>query len=334
MAGGASREIFAFDLEVAGRADPLRLVLRMDPAPGRIESDRAAEYELLRAAADAGVTVPHVHWLGTPSDGLPAAFVVMDRVGGQAIARPLLRDDEYATARAALPAQLARELARIRRIPLERSGLAVPACRGEAEDGRRFALAELSRYRQALAVASTRPHPVLALAARWLEQNAPVVGEPSVGHGDCRIGNIMYDDGGLAAVLDWELAHVGDPLEDVGWLSVRAWRFGNDGRAVGGLCSRRRFWRLYEQETGCPVDPCAALYWELFGNWKWAIICIMQASAFRSGAHPNLELAAIGRRVAEVEWELLSLLDLVDLAECGDPERLLAAIPEEEDDAR
>jgi aminoglycoside phosphotransferase (APT) family kinase protein len=318
LPGGASRKIYAFDLvdEIAGDHEPSPLVLRMDPEAGRLQSDRAEEYALLAAAHAAGVTVPAVRWLGTEKAGLGASFVVMDRVEGQAIARRLLRDDAYAHTREVLPAQLARELARIHAIDVGAPGLeslrrsAADAGAGlDASDPRRFARAEIRRYRELLAVFDgDYPRPVFELAGRWLERNAPAVERPAVVHGDFRIGNILFDESGLTAVLDWELAHLGDPLEDLGWLTVRAWRFGVDERPVGGLCARQALWELYERSGGQPVSVPAARYWEIFGNWKWAVICVAQAGGHKAGRFPNVELAALGRRVAEVEWELLGLL--------------------------
>jgi len=308
LAGGASREIYGFDLRASGRPVQ-RLVLRMDPAPGRLESDRATEFALLGAAAAAAVSVPAVHWLGSPDDELGASFIVMDRVDGQAIARPLLRDTAFARTREALPAAIARELARIHAIDLDAPGL--ESLRSDAQNHTRDpAGAELERYRELQRVAADgHPQPVLVLVARWLAQHAPPVEQSTLVHGDFRVGNLMYDERGLTGVLDWELAHIGDPLEDIGWLSVRAWRYGAEGRAVGGLCSREHFWELYERESGRAVDPASARYWEVFGNWKWAVICMVQAASHRAGRYPNVELASLGRRVAEVEWELLALLD-------------------------
>jgi aminoglycoside phosphotransferase (APT) family kinase protein len=109
-------------------------------------------------------------------------------------------------------------------------------------------------------------------------------------------------------VIDWELVHVGDPMEDIGWLCVRSWRFGADQNPVGGLCDRERFFAAYARATGAPVDPESVRWWEVFGNLKWGIICIMQAHTFLSGV-PNVELASLGRRVAEMELELLALTE-------------------------
>ena len=307
LAGGASRKIYSFQLTLDGEPSPSRLVLRIDPGDGRMQhTERSEEFRVLEAARRARVSVPRVHWVGSKEDGLGAAFMVMDFVEGEALGRRLLRDDDYGEARKVLPEQLARELARIHAISLDDPGLAF--LRRRAPEGG-VALAEVERYRGLLALAGAgRPRPVLELAARWLELNAPEVAQPRLVHGDFRVGNFLFDAGGLKAVLDWELVHVGDAMEDLGWLAVRTWRYGADSAAVGGLCSRERFHELYARASGREVDAEAARYWELFGNFKWAVICIGQAASHRSGRRPDVELASLGRRVAEVEWELLGLL--------------------------
>jgi aminoglycoside phosphotransferase (APT) family kinase protein len=261
----------------------------------------------LREAEQAGVTVPHAHWLGSADDGLGVPFMVMDFVPGLALGQRLLRDDAYASTREALPAQLAGELARLHAAA---PGHRLPGATPAGDDPRRFALAAVKQWTAAAATLHTDyPRPALDLAARWLELNAPSVQEPVLVHGDFRIGNIMFDERGLTAVLDWELAHLGDPAEDLGWLCVRSWRFGRDHPAVGGLCTRSSLLELYREAGGRAVSADQLRYWEIFGNWKWAIICLLQAASARAGSSPDVELAAIGRRVPAVEWELVDLLD-------------------------
>jgi aminoglycoside phosphotransferase (APT) family kinase protein len=252
-----------------------------------------------------------VHLDGSEDEGLGGAFFVMDHVRGEAIARRLLRDERYAATRAALPAQLGCELARTHTIDLEDESLAFLRSRAPAGgDPRRFALAEVDRYRQILDMfAADQPYPLLRLAARWLTDHAPAVSRAVLVHGDFRVGNVMFDEKGLTAVLDWELCHVGDPIEDLGWLCVKTWRFGNDALAAGGLCSREELVRHYVSAGGSVVPTEALRWWELFGNWKWAVICRMQAERHKAGKRLDLELAAIGRRVAETEREILALLD-------------------------
>jgi len=311
LAGGASRNIYGFAARVEGEATSRALVARSDAAPGRIRGSGVDEFALVAAAAEAGARVPRVYCRGRFGGEDGTEFYVMDRLHGEAIARKLHREDRYAETRARLPEDLATSLARIHSIdprdPRLKSLRLEGASEGDHED---FAAREIMRYRELLAMAGGRhPFPVLVLAARWLERSRPACVRRTVVHGDFRVGNVMFDENGLTGVLDWELAHLGDPLEDLGWLAVRAWRFGHDDLPIGGLCSRERFWELYERESGVRVDPAAARYWEIFGNWKWAIICVMQGASHKAGPRPDVELAAIGRRVAEVEWEILDLLE-------------------------
>jgi aminoglycoside phosphotransferase (APT) family kinase protein len=314
LPGGASREMFGFELRETDDDTPMQMVLRLDPPPGRMQSDRGEEFRLLQLTHESGVKVPRVHWLGELSDGLGARFFVMDRVGGEAIARRLLRDEHYEVTRRALPGDLARELGRTHAVNLSDPRLATLRERAPGgDDPRRFARFEIDRYRNLLDLADQGwPRPALSFGERWLRRNAPAASRIGLVHGDFRIGNVMFDERGLTAVIDWELSHIGDPLEDIGWMTVRAWRFGEDDRPVGGLCSREKLWDLYGRETGVDVDVNAALWWEIFGNWKWTVICVLQAASHKAGRVLNVELASLGRRTAEVEWELIARIEDYD----------------------
>jgi aminoglycoside phosphotransferase (APT) family kinase protein len=278
-------------------------VLRRDPPGHVIESSRAGEFTLLEAAAAAGVPVPRVRWCADDIDGLGSAFV-MDFVAGETIARKLLRDAEYAAARAALPDQLASALAAIHRMDADDPAFA-HLTRPEA--GATPAAAELARFDGIYRAIAPDPHPAFELAFRWLARRTPAPRRLGVVHGDYRVGNVIVGPEGLRAVIDWELTHVGDPMEDVGWLCVRSWRFGAT-LPVGGLCDRPRLFEAYERAGGDPVDPAVARWWELFGNLRWGIMTIMQAQTFLGGVQ-NVELASIGRRTCETELELLDLME-------------------------
>ncbi|MDX6432679.1 MAG: hypothetical protein QOE54_5045, partial [Streptosporangiaceae bacterium] len=160
---------------------------------------------------------------------------------------------------------------------------------------------------QALLEATGRPHPALELAVRRLELQRPPQGRTAVVHGDFRHGNFIVGPDGLRAVLDWELAHLGDPLEDLGWLCVKAWRFGSP-LPVGGFGGYEQLVGAYEKAAGVRVDRHALRWWEMFGILKWAVVCVMQAERHLSGGERSIELAALGRRVAENEWDLLRML--------------------------
>ena len=306
LAGGASRELWSLDIEIGGSSpERLELVLRRDP-PGRPgPGDPTLEFRLLRAAAQGGVPVPRVHWCAAGPDVLGTPFFLMERVAGETIPRRLLRDPEYAAARAAMTSQLGAILARIHAIDPDRPDLKDLSA---ASAGVESARSQIQRIAEGIQTLGVEPHPVLDLAERWLLARAPEPKRRVVVHGDYRVGNLIFDATGIRAILDWELAHVGDPVEDLGWLCVRAWRFGNDALPVGGVGTREALVRAYEQAGGAPVDPEALRFWEACGNFKLALVFITQARAFLDGA-PSVELASLGRRTAEAEEELLTLIE-------------------------
>ena len=152
------------------------------------------------------------------------------------------------------------------------------------------------------------PLPAVELGLRWLRANLPPAAELALVHGDFRLGNFIVSERGLEAVIDWELAHLGDPAEDIGWLSVRSWRFGNDQLPVAGLGGLEDFLAAYEAAGGRAPEPERLRFWEAFGNLKWAVICARQAYDHRSGERRSHELASLGRRICEPEWDLLELI--------------------------
>jgi hypothetical protein len=129
----------------------------------------------------------------------------------------------------------------------------------------------------------------------------------AVVHGDFRLGNVMVGPDGLVGVLDWELAHLGDPAEDLGWLCVPSWRFGGP-HPVAGIGTREELLSAYAAAGGGAVDPRTLGWWEAYGTLRWGVICVQQAATHLTGAVRSVELAAIGRRVCEVELDLLDLL--------------------------
>jgi aminoglycoside phosphotransferase (APT) family kinase protein len=270
-----------------------------------MQTSRRDEFELLRTAGEAGIPVPRVRWCEEDASVLGAPFFVMDFVAGETLARRLLRDAEYAPARAVLPAELAGALARIHALPVDAPALASLA---RPPAGAVPAAVELERYEQLYRAFTPDPHPALELALRWLAARVPKPRRLAIVHGDYRVGNVIFGPEGLRAILDWELAHVGDPMEDLGWLCVRSWRFGADP-PVGGLCERAAFFAAYERAGGAAPEPAVVRWWEVFGNFKWAVICIMQAASFLVGGIRNVELASLGRRVVEMEQELIDLTE-------------------------
>jgi aminoglycoside phosphotransferase (APT) family kinase protein len=305
--GGASRETWSFDavLTSDGGEKRLPLILRRDPGSDtNFSTGRGAEFRVLRAALEAGVPVPVVHWLGESADDLGAPFFIMQRIDGETLARRLLRDDQYAAARRVMTEQLAAIAARIHAVDC--AGLDFLLA---PETGTSPALAEVERYEQLYRAITPEPHPVFEVAFRWLHANLPEPGRSVLVHGDYRIGNVIFGAEGVRSILDWEIAHIGDPAEDLGWLCVRAWRFGSEAGPVGGIGRREELLDAYRRAGGEMITPGRLRFWELFGNLKWAVICIAQAKTHLDGRVRSVELAAIGRRTAETELELLDLLE-------------------------
>jgi aminoglycoside phosphotransferase (APT) family kinase protein len=295
----------AFDESAPGGARRLALVLRRDP-PGRAgESDRRLEFELLRCAAASGVPVPRVDWACAEPEVLDTPFFLMERLKGETLPRRLLRDDAYAKTREGLLAELGGILARIHAIDHDRRRL---RALDRPVGGRSPAEDQLETAAGAIRELASDPHPVLDLAERWLRERIPPRGRETLVHGDYRVGNVMFDEKGLVAVLDWELAHVGDPVEDLGWLCTQAWRFGS-ALPAGGLGTREALLEAYATGGGGEVPLSHLLFWEALGSFKVALVFIRQAHVHLSGALLSLELASLGRRVAEAEEALVSIME-------------------------
>ncbi|MGZ8667295.1 MAG: phosphotransferase family protein [Solirubrobacterales bacterium] len=291
--GGASRQTFSIE---AGEG---RFVLRRDPPGAESLVSQAGEFRLIGLAGEAGVPVPEPLALERAGGRFGTAGMLLSFVAGESVGPRVLRSEELEGARAGLAAQLGEAAARIHSIDVADSGL--PLAEGDA------VLAQIEHWEAEVARIG-EPLPVLELGLRWLRLHRPEAVEPRVLHGDFRLGNLIVDERGLAAVIDWELAHTGDPAEDLGWLCIRSWRFGRDEHPVAGVGSREQLLDAYGAAGGERPDARRLRYWELFGNLKWAIICARQAADHRSGLRRSHELASLGRRICEPEWDLLRLI--------------------------
>ncbi len=284
LSGGASQETWSFD--IVHPDGNIGAILRRAPpgygaAPSRA-AGLAAEAQLMQLAYEAGVPSPLVLHVLQPRDELGTGFI-MQRVEGETIARKILRDEKFASARPHLARQLGKVAAGIHGLPLAK----LPKLRRMTAAKE---IAELERdYR-----GFEWPRPVFELALRWLRDRDPGPSpEVTLVHGDFRHGNLIIGPEGLRAVLDWELAHTGDPMEDLGWICVNSWRFGEIDKPVGGFGAREELFAGYES-TGRRVDPERVKFWEM--------------QRFRSGPEHSIERAMIGRRSSETEIDLLRLL--------------------------
>jgi len=284
LAGGASKEAWAVDT-----TDGRELLVRR-AGGGVIHEGTLSlrdEFEVLVAAREMGVKVPEpVAYLG--DIGGREAFV-MQRVHGETIGRRIVKSPP-----ASLSDEMAEELAKIHSIPLER----LPFLR----DANPFDVfyGELDSIEG--------PHPAIELGLHWARERIPLERPQVVGHGDFRLGNLVVDESGLVAVLDWEFAHVSDPAEDLAWPLVRAWRFGRDDLRMGGIGELEPYVTRYAELTGREI-PFDELYaWEVLGNCKWAIGALRQGRRHLRGEDRSVEFAILGRLAAEMEYEILNLI--------------------------
>ena len=302
LTGGASRDTWSFDADVSGQQ--FGLVLRRDLG-GTITQEalsREHEFRLLEIAHAAGVLVPRPRWLCPDAAILGAPFFVMDRLEGESVGRRVVREPALAEARRRLPRQMGEHLARIHAV--DPTGLAFLP---QPEPGLSPAQTAVERTARQL-WSFAEPHPVLELAIRWLRRHAPPCPAPVLVHGDFRVGNLMVGPEGLVGVFDWEFAHVGDPADDLAWPCVRSWRFGQDNLRLGGVGDPVELLDAYYRAGGRKVDPGSLHFWEVMGNFRWAVGCIAQADRHLSGKAASVELASLGRRTAEMELELLELI--------------------------
>jgi aminoglycoside phosphotransferase (APT) family kinase protein len=300
LSGGANQETWAFDAtRAAGGALPL--ILRRTPGGGTrvgfgTTISLATEARTVACAGEAGVPVPGVRYVLDAAAGLGEGYV-MDRLEGETIARKILRDPEFAAVRPRLARQCGEILARLHATPLERLDDLPAAPAG----------AQVAQYRQ-LYDDFDEPHPVFEAAFRWLEEHLPAAGVLRLVHGDFRNGNLLIGGDGVRAVLDWELMHLGDPMEDLGWICVSSWRYGEIEQPVGGFGRREDLFAGYEAAGGGTVDPEGVRFWEVMGTLKWGIMCMMMYQFYARGLDRSVERAAIGRRASETEIDLLALL--------------------------
>lgn len=303
LTGGANMESWSFDH--AGQGYVLRYSPSADLMAGR-QYGHDTEAILVRAAFAAGVKAPQIVGEIIPADALGTGYL-MQRIEAEVNPAKIL-----ATPPQSLLTDLARELAAIHAVTT--GGLPVLPSPDAAA-----LLAEL----KAKFIEYGGDRPVMALAFKWLEDHLPSPVTPVLLHGDFRMGNIMADSNGLAAVLDWELAHLGDRHQDLAFGCINSWRFGYIDRPAFGVGALAEFWAAYEAASGLPVDPVRFRYWLVYSTLWWGICCLQMAEIWRSGLDTGLERAVIGRRASETEVDLLMLLE----ADAPQSERTPISLP-------
>jgi aminoglycoside phosphotransferase (APT) family kinase protein len=293
LSGGASLETWAFDLD-----DGAPLILRRRPDGAAMRETAlplASEAALIRAVDAAGAPVPSVVRVCDADDGLGEAYV-MGRLEGETLGRRIVQGEAFACVRPGLARRCGEVLARIHAVPID----------GLPELATSDARGELARYEEIYRQLGAQ-RPILEAAFRWLEAIAPPPpARPVLVHGDFRNGNLMiHPDQGLVGVLDWELAHLGDPAEDLGWICVNSWRFGEWRKPVGGFGDYADLLAGY----GDGITLERVTFWQALGSLKWGVMCLRMYSSFATGQDRSIERAMIGRRASETEIDLVKLME-------------------------
>lgn len=303
LSGGASQETHAVDIQTHDGSR--RLALRRAPGGMYGFNDHgrpglAVEARLMQLAAAAGVPEPTVLHVLTRDDALGDGFL-MDWLEGETLGQRIVRDEAFAAIRPQLASQCGGILARIHAIDIEAHGLDQVL---ETLPPEAFVRRQWEHY-QSL----NTPQPMIDYTARWLLDNLPRPSRLTLVHNDFRNGNLMITPTtGVTAVLDWEVAHIGDPMRDLGWICTNSWRFGNSAMTVGGFGALDDLIRGYEAVSGTPVDRGTVHFWQVFGSYWWAIGCLTMAEHYRSGPDRSVERPAIGRRSSECQVDCVNLL--------------------------
>ena len=302
LTAGASQETWQIVYQTAAGERKIAL-RRAQPETNSGDTDAAislaTEARLFELAGAAGIPGPQIYYLLTPEDSLGEGYF-MEWLEGETLGHKIIRSDALADARTTLAENCGRILGKIHQLDWQSSGL-----EGELKY---YSTEQLIEDTWQGYLSLDIPAPMIDFCWRWLKDNIPATERQCLVHGDFRNGNLMVQAHGINAVLDWELAHIGDPVRDLGWLCVNSWRFGNRDKAVGGFGDREQLLNGYRLETGIEIDSEHLHFWEVFGSFWWSITTLMMANSWRCGDTPSLERPVIGRRSSEAQMDCVNLL--------------------------
>jgi len=293
LTGGASADINRIIFEDNKEFIVRRSVVK-DKAVMAIPKNMEAKIQ--KIVKEYGAPVPEIIMEFSEGAEIGEGYV-MQSVGGETIPRKILRDDSYKNIRNKLPYEIGKSLAQIHKTKLEK-----------LQDLEKITFSESLEKLFIIYDSFDQPQPVFDLAFKWLENQKILDYEEVLVHGDYRFGNFIISEKKLESIIDWELAHIGNPMEDLGWLCVRSWRFGNVNKRAAGLGDVDELIAGYEANSKIKIDKSQLDMWQLYGSLKWGIICMVQTFAHLSGAVKSLEKAAIGRRVSETEFDLMNMI--------------------------
>jgi aminoglycoside phosphotransferase (APT) family kinase protein len=280
--GGASRETYRFRAHYHG--SERGLILRRDPPASLIETERSAEFRAYQAFHKLGLPVPEPIALELGTEALDRPFFVMEEIENCAVGS-ILSPDPYGEHRGKIGEQFFGTLGQIAKADPAALGLADFDGATDVTQSWRH---ELARWEKVIDEDEREPQPIARGAIRWLRANPPPPAQKiCVVHGDYRTGNFLHDtDGNIRAILDWEMAHLGDPLEDLGWALDPLWSHGDPARPAGTV-DRAMALALWENASGLKADPKALLWWEIFASLKGLAIWISAGNEYAEGRNSD-----------------------------------------------
>ena len=297
LTGGASKEIWKF--EVSNAKQSTKMILRRGSGiEGPLAIKTADEARIQKEVIKVGAPVPIILAVSKNEEELGDSYI-MHFVEGESIARKILRDKEYKKALPILAYQCGEAIAKIHNVDINNFSF-LP--KKPAEDQLEDLYSTYQSFEQ--------PSPVFEYAYLWLKEQDFSNFQESLVHGDFRLGNIIVNADGLQSIIDWELAHIGNPLQDLGWVCGNSWRFGKNDKVVGGFGELEDLLEGYNSVSKLKVNREMVRCWQVFGTFRWGVICLIQAYAHLNRTINSIEKAAIGRRVSETEIDIVDLLFL------------------------
>jgi aminoglycoside phosphotransferase (APT) family kinase protein len=279
VSGGNARRATAFDAswEIAGKPHKRPCLMLAKAEPGQLETDLETEFRVLRALHGSDVPAPPALWIDATGDSLGSPTLIMERITGTSNIKALLAAEPAATNRT-IAGELATAAAKLHAVDWRDKNLDTLKAPGNV------ALEQVFTWENLFLKNRMEPLPAMVAAFHWLKTHAPKAERIVLLHGDFRFGNFLYEGAKITALLDWEMAHLGDPMEDIAWAYRPLW-------SPARHMPLEDFAALYTKHSGIPAPAENLRFYRLFSEIKHAVISLNAARAFADGKATSLRMS-------------------------------------------